>query len=162
MSEHCMSWIDMSDIITVILQNNDEIPFSENINDVEFIKIKNDSKDIILHKKLKESPKALAWLSADGTCHPAFEYCESLHINGYNGYLPSIDELRFLFDNADIIQYILKNVGFTGQFSQFGLSLVWTSSEASETGVYVFSLGGVVDVANKINYHIFALPLFEK
>jgi len=56
--------------------------------------------------------------------------------------------LIFLREYDELINYILKAAGSARTFVADGLISVWSSSEASETGVWGFSYGGV-DVNSK-------------
>ncbi|WQJ53311.1 MAG: hypothetical protein [Wendovervirus sonii] len=90
---------------------------------------------------------------------PAIDYCLNLNISGYQGYLPTIGQLQIVFDNLNIINYILKYLNFN-EIS----SIRWwwqTSSEASYNKSWLFYYGKI-NMYGKIEYYQAIIPFFHK
>ncbi|WQJ53842.1 MAG: hypothetical protein [Wendovervirus sonii] len=58
---------------------------------------------------------------------PAIDYCLKLNINGYQGYLPAMGQLKIISANIDIINYIFKYLHLNSIV--LGESHWWSSTE---------------------------------
>ncbi|WQJ53821.1 MAG: hypothetical protein [Wendovervirus sonii] len=59
---------------------------------------------------------------------PAIDYCLNLNINGYQGYLPSMGQLRIMIDNIDLINYIFKYLNLN-ELNELSKGHWWSSTE---------------------------------
>ncbi|WQJ53310.1 MAG: hypothetical protein [Wendovervirus sonii] len=91
---------------------------------------------------------------------PAIAQCLKLNINGYQGYLPSMGQLRIMYDNIDMINYIFKYLNLNEIKDLDNTN--WQSS--TENGFYsswILCYGGITYYnyyKNYTNNHIF--PFF--
>ncbi|WQJ53380.1 MAG: hypothetical protein [Wendovervirus sonii] len=69
---------------------------------------------------------------------PAIDYCLNQIVNGYQGYLPSMGQLRIMSDNIDIINYIFKYLNLN-EIKNFNKRYWWSSTENSYN--YSWGLG---------------------
>ncbi|WQJ53286.1 MAG: hypothetical protein [Wendovervirus sonii] len=60
---------------------------------------------------------------------PAIDYCLNLNdINGYQGYLPSMGQLRIMSDNIDLINYVFKYLNLN-EIKDLNDDQWWSSTE---------------------------------
>ncbi|WQJ53961.1 MAG: hypothetical protein [Wendovervirus sonii] len=89
---------------------------------------------------------------------PAIDYCLNLNgINGYQGYLPSMGQLRIMSDNLDMINYIFKYLNF----KNINLRKVWwwSSTECDKYRSWDLNYGRTNYYDEKY-YNVYILPLF--
>ncbi|WQJ53791.1 MAG: hypothetical protein [Wendovervirus sonii] len=72
---------------------------------------------------------------------PAIDQCLKLKKNNYQGYLPSIDQLRIISDNIDIINYIFKYLNLN-EIKDFNDDWWWSSTEYNKYYSWVLNSGG--------------------
>ncbi|WQJ53384.1 MAG: hypothetical protein [Wendovervirus sonii] len=90
---------------------------------------------------------------------PAINYCLNLNdINGYQGYLPSIGQLKLLSDNIDLINYIFKYLNLK-EIKDLNTDCWWSSTEYSYNGSWFLYDGGPQDLF-KVNTILRVFPLF--
>ncbi|WQJ53476.1 MAG: hypothetical protein [Wendovervirus sonii] len=91
---------------------------------------------------------------------PAIDQCLKLNINDYQGYLPSIGQLRIMYDNIDMINYIFEYLNLNG-IKNLNDGYWWSSTEYS--GYYdpwYLSYGSTNYNYNKVNGDFRIFPLF--
>ncbi|WQJ53794.1 MAG: hypothetical protein [Wendovervirus sonii] len=90
---------------------------------------------------------------------PAINYCLNLNdINGYQGYLPSMGQLRVMSDNIDMINYIFKYLNLN-KIKNLNKGLWWSSTEYSDNYSWYLNYGRTHHTDKDFNYYrIF--PLF--
>ncbi|WQJ53283.1 MAG: hypothetical protein [Wendovervirus sonii] len=96
---------------------------------------------------------------------PAIDYCLNLNgINGYQGYLPSIGQLRIISANVNIINYVLKflnfkklNIHHNNEYDDYW----WSSTEYSDDYSW-YLCNGKVYISGKVGYNYCVLPLFVR
>ncbi|WQJ53230.1 MAG: hypothetical protein [Wendovervirus sonii] len=72
---------------------------------------------------------------------PAIDYCLNLNdIKGYQGYLPSMGQLRILSDNIDIINYIFKYLNLK-EINELNKGYWWSSSEYGNNHSWILDHG---------------------
>ncbi|WQJ53927.1 MAG: hypothetical protein [Wendovervirus sonii] len=59
---------------------------------------------------------------------PAIDYCLSQNVNSYQGYLPSMGQLRIMSDNLDMINYIFKYLNLK-EIKDLNKVYWWSSTE---------------------------------
>ncbi|WQJ53901.1 MAG: hypothetical protein [Wendovervirus sonii] len=94
---------------------------------------------------------------------PAIEYCLKLNdINGYQGYLPSMGQLRIMSDNIDLINYIFKYLKLN-EIKDFNDGHLcdwwWSSTENSNYTSWVLG-HGITHSHNKVDDFDYIFPLF--
>ncbi|WQJ53846.1 MAG: hypothetical protein [Wendovervirus sonii] len=88
---------------------------------------------------------------------PAINYCLNLNdIEGYQGYLPSMGQLRIIYDNVDLINYILNYLNKTNLY----IGRSWSSTE------YVYCRSWIIhynstETENKTYGIVRVFPLFK-
>ncbi|WQJ53818.1 MAG: hypothetical protein [Wendovervirus sonii] len=198
-------WIDMKDYVSIILEDNSEINFYEEINkEPLFLKFANDdilgteneiiiylysdhyidkkeyqwqaeivqiqpdkylinnkniaNKDysgyetcLRIHDIVSKKPEKYGYISA-------INWCLKLNINGYQGYLPSMGQLKIMSDNLDIINYIFKCLNLK-EIEDLNNGRWWSSTESSN--YYSWFLGnGRTYYYPKVNDNLRIFPLF--
>ncbi|WQJ53487.1 MAG: hypothetical protein [Wendovervirus sonii] len=90
---------------------------------------------------------------------PAIDQCLKIkNINGYQGYLPSMGQLRVLSDNIDMINYIFKYLKLN-KIKDLNDDRWWSSTESSNFySWYLYFGDSFANYKDVGNYHIF--PLF--
>ncbi|WQJ53486.1 MAG: hypothetical protein [Wendovervirus sonii] len=88
---------------------------------------------------------------------PAIDQCLKLNINGYQGYLPSMRQLRILSDNIGMINYIFKYLNLN-EIEDLNEDCWWSSSESTSSNSWYLSYGSTYDYNKVDNFRIF--PLF--
>ncbi|WQJ53929.1 MAG: hypothetical protein [Wendovervirus sonii] len=92
---------------------------------------------------------------------PAIDYCLNLNdINGYQGYLPSIWQLKIMHNNIDMINYIFKYLNLK-KINELNKSSWWSSTESRYNYSWNLYYGNTYNT-NKVfnNFRIF--PLFAQ
>ncbi|WQJ53819.1 MAG: hypothetical protein [Wendovervirus sonii] len=94
---------------------------------------------------------------------PAINYCLNLNnINGYQGYLPSMGQLRIMSNNIDMINYIFKYLGLN-KIKDFNDDLLWSSTEYSNGHSWRLNDGSTYDSKKVLfNFHVFPLFALKK
>ncbi|WQJ53366.1 MAG: hypothetical protein [Wendovervirus sonii] len=93
---------------------------------------------------------------------PAIDYCLNLNnINGYQGYLPSIGQLKILSDNIDIINYIFKYLNLKKiNVLNFAYDFWQSSTEYNYHRSWYLSHGMSCYGRYKISTNFYIFPLF--
>ena len=100
---------------------------------------------------------------------PAIDYCLNLKVNDYQGYLPSLGQLKLMSDNIDMINYIFKYLKINYIFKYLNLRKIedlnddywWSSNESSYCTSWRLSNGRTIYKGyNKFRYHFRIFPLF--
>ncbi|WQJ53260.1 MAG: hypothetical protein [Wendovervirus sonii] len=91
---------------------------------------------------------------------PAIDYCLNLNgINGYQGYLPSMGQLRLMSNNTDLINYIFKYLNLK-EIKDLNNGRWWSSTESTYSCSWVL-YNSSTNYGNKVNYyHTHIFPLF--
>ncbi|WQJ53477.1 MAG: hypothetical protein [Wendovervirus sonii] len=89
---------------------------------------------------------------------PAINQCLKLNINGYQGYLPSMGQLRIMYDNINMINYIFKYLN-QKEIEDFNDNWWWSSTENSAYNSWVLNYGNTHSL-NKDKYNFCIFPLF--
>ncbi|WQJ53921.1 MAG: hypothetical protein [Wendovervirus sonii] len=90
---------------------------------------------------------------------PAINYCSKLKVNNYEGYLPSIGQLKIMYDNKVMINYILRYL----KLNEIKLEDAWWSStEYSDEESWHLSYNGNVSVNCKATFYAYVFPLFAR
>jgi len=85
-----LKWLDMRNVVILILNDGSEMAYMENIKNARFIKFKNNitGHDIILHKSLKTSDDLISWMECSE--YENFDESETVKkediYNDYDGY----------------------------------------------------------------------------
>ncbi|WQJ53259.1 MAG: hypothetical protein [Wendovervirus sonii] len=88
---------------------------------------------------------------------PAIDYCLNLKENNYQGYLPSIGQLKIMSDNIHIINYIFKYLNF--QEINWGTNYWWASIEHSDKFAWPLTVNTISNTYSKY-YEFKIFPLF--
>ncbi|WQJ53930.1 MAG: hypothetical protein [Wendovervirus sonii] len=93
---------------------------------------------------------------------PTIDYCLNLNnIKGYQGYLPSIGQLKILSDNIDMINYIFKYLKLN-EIKDFKDIDWWSSTEYIFSSSWYLNNGNIYDYS-KNEFDTFCIfPLFAK
>ncbi|WQJ53365.1 MAG: hypothetical protein [Wendovervirus sonii] len=95
---------------------------------------------------------------------PAIDYCLNLNINGYQGYLPSMGQLRIISDTIDLINYIFKYLNLK-EINDFNnddwrwLGYWWSSTENNNYSAQCLN-HGLINYTSKDNKYGHPFPLF--
>ncbi|WQJ53820.1 MAG: hypothetical protein [Wendovervirus sonii] len=90
---------------------------------------------------------------------PAINQCLKLNINGHQGYLPSMGQMRLMSNNIDIINYIFKYLNLK-EIEDLNNDQWWSSAE----GKYYYSWNlyyGSTACSLKVDYDLHVFPLFD-
>ena len=91
---------------------------------------------------------------------PAIDYCLNLNdINGYQGYLPSIGQLRIMSDNIDMINYIFKYLNLN-EIEDFNDDWWWSSTEYNYDFSWILGNGSPYYTGIKVTNYFRIFPLF--
>ncbi|WQJ53789.1 MAG: hypothetical protein [Wendovervirus sonii] len=112
---------------------------------------------------VQENPKKY------GKC-PAINYCLNLNdINGYQGYLPSMGQLIIMYDNIDLIKYILYYLYLNGiedlnisGIEDLNVSYWWSSTEYSNNRTWILNFGSTYGNFKDESIRIFPLFAIKK
>ncbi|WQJ53287.1 MAG: hypothetical protein [Wendovervirus sonii] len=88
---------------------------------------------------------------------PAIDYCLNLKVNNYQGYLPSFGQLRIMYDNIDMINYIFTYLKLNKIFT----SINWSSTEYSLKNAWYLNFEGEARHYNDKDVTYLVLPLFR-
>ncbi|WQJ53926.1 MAG: hypothetical protein [Wendovervirus sonii] len=88
----------------------------------------------------------------------AIDQCLKLNINDYQGYLPSMGQLRILSDNIDMINYIFKYLNLK-KIKDLNNDWWWSSTETCNYGSWFLGNGSTYD-DDKVNNNNCIFPLF--
>ncbi|WQJ53478.1 MAG: hypothetical protein [Wendovervirus sonii] len=90
----------------------------------------------------------------------AIDYCLNLNdINGYQGYLPSMGQLRIMSDNIDMINYVFKYLNLN-EIKDLNNDWWWSSTELSGSHSWFLNYGRTYDYGNKAYDYFHIFPLF--
>ncbi|WQJ53793.1 MAG: hypothetical protein [Wendovervirus sonii] len=89
---------------------------------------------------------------------PAIDYCLKKEVNGYQGYLPSMGQLRILSDNINIINYIFKYLNLN-KIKNLNTGFWWSSTEYNGNCSWRLD-NGRIDNTIKVNYYNRIFPFF--
>ncbi|WQJ53919.1 MAG: hypothetical protein [Wendovervirus sonii] len=88
---------------------------------------------------------------------PAIEQCLKKKVNSYQGYLPSMGQLRIMFNNIDMINYIFKYLNL----NEIENSNDWWWSSTESGGNYSWFLdSNISHYTSKVYYNLRIFPLF--
>ncbi|WQJ53841.1 MAG: hypothetical protein [Wendovervirus sonii] len=154
--------------ILIYLYENHYIPKKEYRWQTKEVQIQND-KYLINNKNIAEKDylgyenclRIYDIVSKDSDTYgkiSAIEQCLKLNINGYQGYLPSMGQLRIMSDNIDIINYIFKYLN-QKEIEYFNDDRWWSSTESSNGGSWYLGYGRTY-YYNKVPYYVRIFPFF--
>ncbi|WQJ53822.1 MAG: hypothetical protein [Wendovervirus sonii] len=89
---------------------------------------------------------------------PAIDYCLNQKVNDYQGYLPSMGQLRILSDNIDMINYIFKYLNLK-EIKDLNNGWWWSSTEGNYICTWILYYGNTNYIGNK-GYDLRVFPLF--
>ncbi|WQJ53475.1 MAG: hypothetical protein [Wendovervirus sonii] len=89
---------------------------------------------------------------------PAIEYCLNQKVNGYQGYLPSMGQLKIMSNNTDLINYIFKYLNFK-KINKLNKGYWWSSTEYNLNNSWYLA-EGYINSLNKVKYNFCIFPLF--
>ncbi|WQJ53817.1 MAG: hypothetical protein [Wendovervirus sonii] len=90
---------------------------------------------------------------------PAIKYCLNLNdINGYQGYLPSMGQLRIMSDNINLINYVFKYLNLN-EIKDLNDDRWWSSTEDSTIYSWYLYYGNSYN-SYKVQYYLRIFPLF--
>ncbi|WQJ53790.1 MAG: hypothetical protein [Wendovervirus sonii] len=96
---------------------------------------------------------------------PAIDYCLNQKVNGFQGYLPTINQLWILSDNIDMINYIFEYLGLN-KIKHLNNDCWWSSTEWSYYASWILHYGspyyGGDKVSNDSDIRIFPLFAIKK
>jgi len=98
-------------------------------------------------------------LSADT---PSINHCMTIvsPVKSYKGYLPSLGQLKMIYDYIDMLNYIFIEIGSTN--IKMDTNYWWSSTEFPYGFAWCLSYGEIAHISkNNIN-NCNALPLFKK
>ncbi|WQJ53847.1 MAG: hypothetical protein [Wendovervirus sonii] len=131
MTENAYKWQDKH----IQIQNNEHLVNMQIYGDIQHTK-KMAEKDyagyencLRIHNIVSNDPKKYGKI-------PAIARCLNLKINGYQGYLPSIGQLKIMSDNIDTINYILNYLNLV----EIKLRSLWWSSTEYDNN-YSWAMG---------------------
>ncbi|WQJ53920.1 MAG: hypothetical protein [Wendovervirus sonii] len=93
---------------------------------------------------------------------PAINQCLKKKVNIYQGYLPSMGQLKIMYDNIDMINYIFKYLNLN-EIKNFNNDWWWSSTEYSYYSSWYLTAGST-NIGTKVYYchHIFPLFALKK
>ncbi|WQJ53383.1 MAG: hypothetical protein [Wendovervirus sonii] len=91
---------------------------------------------------------------------PAIDYCLSQNVNEYQGYLPSMGQLMIMFDNLDIINYILNYLKFKKIEKPNKCIAYWSSTEYNYQRSWCLYVDSATDYYNYKDSYDRIFPLF--
>ncbi|WQJ53899.1 MAG: hypothetical protein [Wendovervirus sonii] len=102
----------------------------------------------------------IVWRNSNKGEIPAIEYCLNLNdINGYQGYLPSMGQLRIMSDNIDLINYIFKYLNLN-KIKDLNNANWWSSTEYGNTTSWSLCHGITNYFGIKVSTPFRIFPLF--
>ncbi|WQJ53238.1 MAG: hypothetical protein [Wendovervirus sonii] len=90
---------------------------------------------------------------------PAIGYCLNYKVNDYQGYLPSMGQLRILSDNIDMINYIFKYLKLN-EIKDFNDDWWWSSTEYNDCNSWYLRNNDRTCSNTKVYYCLRIFPLF--
>ncbi|WQJ53231.1 MAG: hypothetical protein [Wendovervirus sonii] len=92
---------------------------------------------------------------------PAIDYCLNLKVNDYQGYLPSMGQLRIMSDNISMINYIFKYLNL--KEINLNIDEWWSSTEYSDNFLWDLLYGNTYNYGYKVgNFSVFPLFCIKK
>ncbi|WQJ53843.1 MAG: hypothetical protein [Wendovervirus sonii] len=90
---------------------------------------------------------------------PAISYCLNQEVNGHQGYLPSIGQLKAISDNLNMINYVLSYLKLNRIYLNTNNWCWWSSTEYSKCHSWDLSNGNIY-YEGKVYDNNKVLPLF--
>ncbi|WQJ53309.1 MAG: hypothetical protein [Wendovervirus sonii] len=132
----------------VQIQPNEYLIDNKNIANKDYAGYKN---CLMIHDIVSKDPDTYGNV-------PAIEYCLNQKVNGYQGYLPAMGQLRLMSDNIDMINYIFKQLGLI-KIKDLNTCFWWSSTENNNDCSWLRYYGNTNYVGNKV-YDLRIFPLF--